>query len=81
MYKLVLASASPRRSDILTMLGYSFSVRPSDCDETVPESFSARQTVETLSKRKAEAVKRGKGEKGDEQNTVEGIAFLFAEHG
>ena len=62
MYKLVLASSSPRRIDILTMLGYSFSVRPSDCDETVPETFSARQTVETLSKRKAAAVKREKGE-------------------
>lgn len=31
---LVLASASPRRSELLTLLGLAFTVRPSDVDET-----------------------------------------------
>lgn len=31
--KLILASASPRRSELLTMAGYSFSVIPSNADE------------------------------------------------
>ena len=30
---LILASNSPRRKELLTMLGYEFVVRPSDCDE------------------------------------------------
>jgi septum formation protein len=31
---IVLASASPRRSDLLRMIGLEFSVRPADVDET-----------------------------------------------
>lgn len=44
------------------MLGYSFTVRASDCDETVPEDFGAQKTVETLAERKALAVGREDGE-------------------
>ena len=31
---LILASGSPRRKEILTMLGYSFLVDPADVDES-----------------------------------------------
>ena len=35
MRKIVLASASPRRKEILTRLGYAFTVHPADIDEGV----------------------------------------------
>ncbi len=44
---LILASASPRRADILCQLGFEFSVRPVDIDESVhpneaPEAYLER---------------------------------------
>jgi septum formation protein len=53
---LVLASASPRRSDCLRMLGLSFEVQPADVPET-PEPFeSAVAHVERLARVKAISV-------------------------
>ena len=44
---LLLASASPRRQELLTQLGLEFTVRPADIDETPqtgerPEEFARR---------------------------------------
>ena len=52
----ILASASPRRAEILRRCGIRFTVCPADADETITEPMSPRQTVETLSLRKAKAV-------------------------
>lgn len=52
---LILASNSPRRQELLTMLGYTFEVRPSDCDES-SNIRNPRKLVEELSKRKAKTV-------------------------
>ncbi|MCQ2521506.1 MAG: Maf family protein [Lachnospiraceae bacterium] len=55
--KIVLASGSPRRKEILTEAGYDFVVHTTDCsedtEETMPDYY-----VEELSYRKAEAVAR-----------------------
>ena len=53
---LILASGSPRRREILTMLGYAFKVVPADADETLEEGIDPDCAVAELSKRKAEAV-------------------------
>ena len=53
---ILLASSSPRRREILEMLGLNFKVIPSSADETVPKGLSPAQTVEYLSGIKAEAV-------------------------
>jgi septum formation protein len=53
---LILASGSPRRREILTMLGYTFKVSPADADETLEEGIAPDCAVAELSKRKAEAV-------------------------
>lgn len=53
--KLVLASASPRRSELLQRAGAGFMILPSDADETADPSLSARELVKVLSARKAEA--------------------------
>ena len=52
---IYLASASPRRREILAMLGLSFSVEVSEADETI-ESTVPEDIVSTLASRKAMAV-------------------------
>lgn len=55
--ELVLASASPRRKELLQLAGFSFSVQPGDVDEThMPPNLSPEQTVLLLANRKAQAV-------------------------
>ena len=56
MEKIILASGSPRRKDILNMLKIPFEVVESNADETCPEGTSAEDTVKILSARKAAAV-------------------------
>jgi len=53
---LVLASASPRRQDLLQSAGISFVVQPADVDETPLAKESARECAERLAKEKALAV-------------------------
>ncbi len=53
--RLILASASPRRAELLTSAGFTFQVAPADVDETphageVPDRYAFR-----IAKRKAEA--------------------------
>ena len=55
MREIVLASKSPRRRELLQMLGFDFSIAVSDLDET-PESMSLSETVRELSLQKAMAV-------------------------
>ena len=50
---LVLASASPRRRELLTSLGIEFSVVPSEAPEALLAGESARQHVMRLSREKA----------------------------
>lgn len=51
--KLILASASPRRSELLSHLGIPFSVRVSDIDETVQNDETPEDYVRRLSLEKA----------------------------
>jgi len=53
---LILASASPRRSELLSQIGVSFNVVPADIDETPAPSESATSLVERLARAKAVAV-------------------------
>lgn len=54
--RFILASASPRRSEILKNAGFDFDVIVSDADETLPENISANEAVLLLSRIKAESV-------------------------
>lgn len=54
--RFIVASASPRRKELLSSRGYDFEVIPSDCDETLEEGIGAKEAVLYLSKRKAESV-------------------------
>lgn len=53
---LVLASSSPSRKMLLEQAGLSFDVVVSGVDEIVPSDYTPAQTVETLARRKGEAV-------------------------
>lgn len=54
--RIILASTSPRRKELLAFLRLPFEVMPSHVDESTPESWTPQQIVETLAVRKAEAV-------------------------
>ena len=53
---LVLASASPRRRDLLTELGVAFSVRAAAVDETPPPRAAPDAAAREIAQRKALAV-------------------------
>jgi septum formation protein len=55
-HPLILASQSPRRRQILEMLGFDFSVRAGDVDETPPEGVAAEDVPVRLAERKALAI-------------------------
>ncbi|MDA8217055.1 MAG: Maf family protein [Dehalococcoidales bacterium] len=57
-YPLVLASASPRRQDILRLLGLPFVVETSDVDESTLEDEPAEALAQRLAAAKAVAVAR-----------------------
>jgi septum formation protein len=54
--RLILASASPRRQDILRALGATFEVRPADIDESRKAGESPAAMVRRLAAAKARAV-------------------------
>jgi len=56
---LVLASASPRRQELLRSAGIPFTVQPADIDETPLDGESPRGCAERLAREKALAVFRG----------------------
>jgi len=56
MPSIILASASPRRAELLQQIGLSFSVCPADIDETPAPDETPEQYVERLAREKALAV-------------------------
>ena len=54
--KVVLASASPRRRDLLDLIGIKHDVRPADIDETMRSGERAADYAERLAREKAEAI-------------------------
>ena len=56
MKDFIVASASPRRKEILSMGGFGFRIIPSDCDETIKEKLSPEETVKVLAERKTLSV-------------------------
>lgn len=54
--KLVLASASPRRRELLTLAGFEYEICPADIDESLFEAADPSVTVRRLAEEKAKAV-------------------------
>lgn len=53
---LILASQSPRRSQLLREAGFQFSVQAADIDESFPPEMPAEEVAPWLARRKAQAV-------------------------
>ena len=69
---LCLASASPRRRELLAQIGVPHIVHPADLDESHREGESPADYVERLARAKAEAVWRQRRAAGDPTLTVLG---------
>lgn len=57
---IVLASQSPRRADLLRMLGFRFDVVPADIDETYVKGESAIVHAERLAREKADVISQAR---------------------
>ncbi len=64
--KFILASKSPRRSEILENLGLDFRIVTSEADESYAEGTAPSDVVMTLSARKAAAVKAHLEKEGED---------------
>lgn len=56
MSKIILASASPRRKELMELAGYDFEVICADIVEVVPEKATPQEAVMSLALQKAQAV-------------------------
>ena len=56
MSKIILASASPRRRELMELAGYDFEVICADIVEVVPENAQPQDVVMSLALQKAQAV-------------------------
>jgi len=55
--KIILASKSPRRSQLLREAGFQFEIQTRDIEETYPVTLPAEEVAEFLAEKKAEGVK------------------------
>ncbi|MDT0603317.1 Maf family protein [Thalassotalea castellviae] len=62
MKKLILASQSPRRRELLAQLGYQFTCCPADIDETVQLHESPKEYVERLALEKSACIAKEQAE-------------------
>jgi septum formation protein len=58
-HRVILASQSPRRRELLTLIGIPHEVRPADLDETMRPGESPTGYAERLARAKAQAVAEG----------------------
>ena len=56
MARFILASASPRRKQLLEQAGYAFEIVVSDADESLPAGITPEKAVQLNAARKAQAV-------------------------
>lgn len=56
MADIILASASPRRRELLSLAGVDFSVKVADVNEVIPENAKPDEVVISLAMQKAQAV-------------------------
>jgi septum formation protein len=59
MKKIILASASPRRKELLEKLGFKFEVAPGNCEEAINSGLEPHELVRQLSIIKAKSAVAG----------------------
>jgi septum formation protein len=78
---LILASSSPRRQELISLIGLPVSVQPSRVDEDTPEHWSPVQIVEGLAIRKALAVSGELGTNAEAGSIVVGSDTIVVLNG
>ncbi len=68
--RIVLASASPRRAEILRSVGIDFDVVASQVDESLPEGIEPVEAVALLARKKAEATLEILRERGEDDGAI-----------
>ncbi|MGM9940589.1 MAG: Maf family protein [Bulleidia sp.] len=56
MKSIILASASPRRRELMEKVGFPFICIPADIDETIYDEYTIEENVENIAFRKARAI-------------------------
>jgi len=56
-HKIILASASPRRSELMSALGFEVEVRATDAEEVLPKGLPHEASAEYLALLKADAAR------------------------
>jgi len=62
MKRIILASTSPRRQELLKAAGFEFEIRPPEVNENIIGTKSFSDLAEALAKRKAEVVRNTEGD-------------------
>lgn len=57
MKKLILGSKSPRRSELIGALGFEFTIRTKETDESYPSELAANDVALYIAKKKADALR------------------------
>lgn len=57
MEPIILASSSPRRQELLNMLGIPYQVVMPDIDETIPEGMNAEEAAEHFATKNTRCLK------------------------
>lgn len=70
--KIILASASPRRKELLHQLGLIFTIEPAAGNETVSPGLSPEQIVQTLAYEKANEIR-------DKQRDMRSVLIIGAD--
>lgn len=78
--RIILASTSPRRRELVASLHIPFDIIPSHAEESTPEGWSPDRIVTELAKRKAEAVYRQLDD-GDRHGVIVGSDTIVVRDG
>lgn len=81
MRRIILASTSPRRRELIASLAIPFEVVPSHTDESYEETLPPEQIVKELAGRKADAVYRGLNPTGDRNAVIVGSDTIVVRDG
>lgn len=77
----ILASASPRRKELLTQIGLDFEVVVSEADENIKEELPPDELVKRLSEIKAEAVRDHLGKQAEYRTGIIGADTVVYHNG
>ncbi|MBR5336813.1 MAG: septum formation inhibitor Maf [Lachnospiraceae bacterium] len=70
--KVILASGSPRRKELMEKAGLEFEVIPAECEEVIDPALTAEETVMSLASRKASWVAENEKDKRRDKTIVIG---------